>query len=200
MGEAAVQPRLDYADYLAIERETDRKHEWFDGKAYAMAGGTLEHGSLSAAMVGELRALAMACGCQVFSSDAKVRVRATGLATYPDVSAVCGAIERDPDDRNAMTNPAVLVEVLSDGTEAYDRGEKFDHYREVPSLRDYVLVLQHKRQIEVYSRVEGGRWELAVAGSGGAVRLTAMRGVIEVDRVYAGIELAPTPPRTGATR
>jgi Uma2 family endonuclease len=200
MGEAAVQPRLDYADYLAIERETDRKHEWFDGKAYAMAGGTLEHGSLSAAMVGELRALAMACGCQVFSSDAKVRVRATGLATYPDVSAVCGAIERDPDDRNAMTNPAVLVEVLSDGTEAYDRGEKFDHYREVPSLRDYVLVSQHKRQIEVYSRVEGGRWELAVAGSGGAVRLTAMRGVIEVDRVYAGIELAPTPPRTGATR
>lgn len=200
MGEAAVQPRLDYADYLAIERETDRKHEWFDGKAYAMAGGTLEHGSLSAAMVGELRALAMACGCQVFTSDAKLRVRATGLATYPDVSVVCGAIERDPDDRNAMTNPAVLVEVLSDATEAYDRGEKFDHYRQVPSLRDYVLVSQHKRQVELYSRGERGRWELSVAGAGESIRLTAMNGAVEVDRIYAGIELAPSPTRAGVAR
>jgi Uma2 family endonuclease len=77
-------------------------------------------------------------GCQVFSSDAKVRVLATGLATYPDVSVVCGPIERDPDDPNAITNPSVLVEVLSASTEGYDRGAKFAHFRELPSLRDYV--------------------------------------------------------------
>lgn len=198
MGEAAPQRRIDYDEYLAIERETDRRHEWLDGAVYAMAGGTLEHGALAAAVAGELRALTLGCGCQVFSSDAKVRVTATGLATYPDASVVCGRIERDPADRNAMTNPAVLVEVLSDGTEAYDRGDKFDHYRRIPSLRDYVLVSQHKPQIEVYSRDPGGRWVLSVAGAGGSVPLTAMNGALHVDRVYAGIELQPPPPRSVA--
>ncbi|MBK6528132.1 MAG: Uma2 family endonuclease [Deltaproteobacteria bacterium] len=79
-------------------------------------------------------------GCRVYSSDAKVRILATGLATYPDASVVCGALQVDPADALAMVNPAMLVEVLSDGTERYDRGEKFEHYRRIESLRDYVMV------------------------------------------------------------
>ncbi len=193
MGEAAAQPRVDYETYLAIERETDRKHEWFDGRVYAMAGGTLEHSDLSGQMILELGLLARTCGCRVHTSDAKVRVLATGLATYPDAAVVCGKVERDPEDRNAMTNPSVLVEVLSDSTEGYDRGDRFHHYRQIPALRDYVS--QHERRIEVYSRDARGRWVLSVAGAGGAVSLTALNGTIEVDRVYEGVELTPTPPR-----
>lgn len=195
MGDAAEQSWIDYATYLTIERDADQKHEWLDGRVYAMAGGTLEHAQLAAQVGSELVRMAEGCGCRVFSSDAKVRVRATGLATYPDASVVCDPVERDPDDRNAMINPAVLVEVLSDGTEAYDRGEKFEHYRQIPSLRDYVLVSQHRTRVEVYSRDERDRWVLTSVGAGERFGLAAMEGSIEVDRVYAGVELVPAPPR-----
>lgn len=196
MGDAAEQSWIDYATYLDIEQRADRRHEWLDGAVYAMAGGTLEHGQLSASVIGELLARAAGCGCRVFSADAKVRVRATGLATYPDASVVCGPIERDPDDRNAMINPVVLVEVLSDGTEAYDRGEKFEHYRQLPSLRDYVLVSQRRPLVEVFSRDDRDRWVLTAVGAGERFTLTAMEGAIEVDRIYAGVELLPAPPRS----
>lgn len=182
-----------YEDYLALERCEDRRYEWFNGRVFAMAGGTLPHAELGAAVAGELRTLALACGCKVFSADAKVRVLATGLATYPDASVVCGPVERDPEDAHAMTNPTLLVEVLSDATEGYDRGEKAEHYRHIPSLRDYVLVSQHAARIEVHSR-EGDHWTLRVVGPGESVPLTALRGVLSVDRVYQGVELSPPPP------
>jgi len=195
MGDAAEQTSIDYETYLTIEREADRKHEWLDGRIYPMAGGTIAHGQLTAQAIMELGRLASGCGCRVFSADVKIRVLATGLATYPDASVVCGPIERDPRDRNNVINPAVLVEVLSDSTEGYDRGEKFEHYRQIPSLRDFVIVSQHKAHVEVYSRDERGRWVLSTAGAGESFSLTAMHGAIEVDRVYADVELTAAPPR-----
>jgi len=163
---------------------------------YAMVGGSLPHSGLAVAIAAELRSLSRARGCQVFSSDAKVRVRATGLVTYPDVSVVCGPIERDPDDRNAITNPSVLVEVLSESAEGYDRGAKFAHYRELPSLCDYVLVSQYERRVEVYSRDAHGLWALREARAGEEVPLSAMSGAaLVLDRVYEGVELEPRPPR-----
>jgi len=166
MGDAAEPARIDYHAYLSLERATEQKHEWLEGRVYAMAGGTLEHGQLAMQAGSELVRLASACGCRVFGADAKVRVRATGLATYADASVVCGPLERDPEDHNAMTNPAVLVEVRSDSTEAYDRGEKFEHYRQIPSLRDYVLISQRRKRVEVYSRDELDRWVLTAVGAG----------------------------------
>jgi Uma2 family endonuclease len=194
MGDAAGQTAIDYEAYLILEEKADRKHEWLDGQIYAMAGGTIEHGQLASQLIGELLRLASGCGCRVFSSDVKIRVRATGLATYPDASVVCGPIERDPGDRDAIANPAVL-EVLSDGTEAYDRGDKFAHYRRVPSLRDVVFVSQHEARVELYSRDERGRWVLSTAGAGERFSLSAMDGPIEVDRIYAAVELVAAPPR-----
>ena len=192
MGEAAVA-RVDFDDYLALEESSEQKHEWLDGRVYAMAGGTLSHGELGAAMTRELGNLALTCGCRVFSSDVKVRVLATGLATYPDASVVCGEVATDPASKMVLVNPALLVEVLSDSTEAYDRGEKFIHYQQMPSLRDYVLVSQHAKRIQVFSRDSENQWTLRMAGPGQSVPLTAMRGVIEVDRVYVGVTLAPAP-------
>jgi Uma2 family endonuclease len=194
MRSAAPRPWIDYATYLTFERDADQKHEWFDGEIFAMAGGTIEHAQLAAAVGAELRAIATPCGCRVFSSDLKIRVLATGLATYPDAAVVCGAIERDPDNRHAATNPSILVEVLSDGTEAYDRGQKFANYRAIPSLRDYVVVSQYEPRIEVHSRDASGLWVLREARSGGGVPLSALGGgTLEVDRVYQGVELTATP-------
>lgn len=192
MAEAARRTTVSYDAYLALERETRQRYEWLDGQVYAMAGGTPAHAALAAAALRELGNLAMSRGCVVFSSDLKVRVTATGLSTYPDGAVVCGPLDRSEQDRNAATNPSLLVEVLSDGTEAYDRGEKFAHYRRIPSLRDYVLVSQHTRRIELYSR-EGDHWALRVAGEGETLALTAMSGELSVDRVYAGIALDAPP-------
>ncbi len=190
MGDAAEDLRIEYATYLSMEAASEAKHEWFDGRVYAMAGGTLAHSALAAAVLGELRALLRDRGCVTYSADARVRVAATGLATYPDGAVVCGPAERDAADRHALINPAIVVEVLSDGTEMYDRGEKFAHYRQLASLCDYLLVSQHEPRIEIFSR-DGDRWIYAAANAGERVVLSAMEGAIDVDRVYAGIALEP---------
>ena len=196
MGDAAQRPWIGYAAYLDIERESGCRYAWLDGQVHAMPGGSLAHSALAVAVAAELLRLSRARGCQVFSSDAKVRVLATGLATYPDVSVVCGPIERDPNDPDAITNPSVLVEVLSASTEGYDRGAKFAHFRELPSLRDYVLVSQYERRVEVYSRDAQGLWVLREARAGGEVPLSALSGApLGIDHVYEGVELEPRPPR-----
>jgi Uma2 family endonuclease len=195
VGEDAPEKRMTYNDYLTIERGSPQRYEWRDGVVFAMAGGTLEHSALCSRMNGELLRLADRCGCQIHTSDAKIRVRATGLATYSDGAVVCGPIERDPDDRHAMTNPVLIVEVLSDSSEAYDRGDKFAHDRMIPSLRHYVLISQHERRIEVYSRDAEGLWVLREGREGGSVPVAALQGVLDVSRVYDGIELEAPPPR-----
>lgn len=186
MDDPASQPFVSYADYLALEQRNGTKHEWLDGVVYDMAGGTPDHAALALAVGGELRAQLRGKPCRVFGADLKIRVLATGLATYPDASVVCGKLETDPEDENAATNPKLLVEVLSDSTEAYDRGEKFAHYRRLPSLREYVLVSQHEPHIEVFRKNEASKWELAEEGrAGDTVPLTSVECVLSVDEIYA---------------
>lgn len=181
---------MTYAEYLAAERVSAEKHEYLRGEVFAMAGGTIEHGRLAAAVAGELGVALRGRRCVPFSSDVRIRVLATDRSTYPDVSVVCGSLERAPDDSEAITNPTVLVEVLSDSTEADDRGEKFAHYRRIPSLREYVLVSQRAQRIEVFHRAAGGSWTLSEAGPGEALRLESVDVVLSVDSVYAD-PLAP---------
>ena len=120
----------------------------------------------------------------MFSSDLRVRIRATGLTTYPDLSVVCGRLEMDAEDGNAVVNPVLLVEVLSESSEAYDRGAKAAHYRRIPSLREYVLVSQREPLIEVYRRNEQGRFELFEARSGESIELASVGATLSVDAVY----------------
>jgi Uma2 family endonuclease len=184
----APKTNLTYAEYLEIERSTDQKHEFLRGAVYAMAGGTPEHGFLAGNLIHLLRTLIGDRPCIVGTSDVKVRVEATGLSTYPYASVVCGAVERASDDPHAITNPVVLVEVLSDSTEAHDRGSKFAHYRRMPSLQDYVLVSQRERRVEVYHREQGG-WTLLEATQGGEVEVRSLGGKLSVDAVYRGVDL-----------
>jgi Uma2 family endonuclease len=114
-----------------------------------------------------------------------VRILETGLTTYPDLSVVCDKLETDPEDPHAVLNPVVLVEVLSESSEAYDRGAKAAHYRRIPSLREYVLVSQLEPQIEVYRRNERGLFELVEARRGQRAPLTSLGIELDVDAVYA---------------
>jgi Uma2 family endonuclease len=179
--------RMSYADYLAFEASSDLKHEYLNGEVFAMAGGTITHGALAAAMTTALSNALRDRRCQVLSSDVRVRSKATGLTTYADVTVVCQQIEVDADDRHGVINPTLIVEVLSDSTEAYDRGAKAAHYRRIPSLREYVLVAQGEPLIEVDRRNERGNWELvAEARRGHVAELTSCGNPIalDVDAIY----------------
>lgn len=177
--------KMSYAEYLALEERTQTKHEYVNGEVHAMAGGSIEHGALAVAISA---ALVNALGdrpCRVLSADVKLSIEATGLATYPDVSVVCGRLETAKDDENAIINPVLLVEVLSDSTEAYDRGEKSAHYRRIPGLREIVLVSQKSPLVEVHRKNSKGNWELvAEAGKGERVELESVGVAVDVDAIY----------------
>lgn len=175
---------MSYAEYLAAESTSEVRHEFLNGEVWAMAGGTPEHAALAAALIRELGAALRGKPCRVYTSDARVRVASTGLSTYPDVAVVCGALETAPDDPDAITNPVVLVEVLSDATEAYDRGAKAAHYRQIASLKEYVLLSQSEALVEVYRRAASGRWELLEARGGEAIELEALGVRLDVSALY----------------
>lgn len=178
---------MSYADYVALERAAEAKHEYVDGRVYAMAGGTPEHARLAQAIGGELRQALRGRPCATFSSDLRVKIVATGRATYPDVTVVCGPLERAPDDDAAVSNLAVIVEVLSDTTETDDRSEKWAHYQRIPSLREFVLVSQKRARIEVYSRDPSSPdvWRYRDHGPGATVQLPSLDVTFALDDVYA---------------
>lgn len=183
MSEAA-HARLSYDDYLALERGSDVKHEYLDGFAHAMAGGTIEHARLTSRFDRLLGGALDGRPCSTFSADAKIRIEASNRTTYADVTVVCGKLERSSIDPEAIANPVVIVEVLSPSTEAYDRGEKFRHYRRLPSLREYVLVSQDQPLVEVWRR-EGDAWRPIDHGPGDAVRLDSIDVAVPVDALYS---------------
>ena len=180
----ARKPTMTYAEYLVFEEKSVDKHEFLNGEVFAMAGGTIEHARLATAISSALTSALRDRPCCVYSSDLRIRIRATGLTTYPDVSVVCGQAEVDAEDRCAIVNPLLLVEVVSDSTEAYDRGEKAAHYRHLPSLREYVLVSQHRPRIEVFRHNEAGRWELYEYESGSQAELASVGCSIAEDDVF----------------
>jgi Uma2 family endonuclease len=130
-----------------------------------MAGGTPEHAALASVIIASLVEQLRGRPCRVYTSDARVRVVETGLDTYPVVTVVCGHEERDRDDKNALTNPIVLVEVTGESSDAYDRGEKLEHYKRIASLREVTFVSHRERRIDVYRRArQADAWTLAGAG------------------------------------
>lgn len=186
MGERAKDAYVSYAEYLDIEEKSSTRHEWLDGAVYDTPGGTPTHAGLAAAVITALSQQLAGKRCRVFSGDLRILVLATRLSTYPDVGVVCGKLESDPESPTAVTNPTVLVEVHSDSTEAYDRGEKFAHYRRIPSLREYVLLAQTKPSIEVFRKNDAGMWVLAVdAGAGETASLESIDCVLTLNEIYA---------------
>ena len=180
---APIVHHYTFREYLELERDANVRHEYLDGEIYAMAGGSRAHAlrcvNISSALHAQLRGKR----CAVHSPDMKVCVLASGLTTYPDVSVVCGHAELHPDSDHVITNPVVIVEVLSPSTEDWDRGEKLDHYKQIPSLRDVALVAHDRRHLEVWSRGSDDTWSRTEVVSGTA-RLPSIDCTLVLDDVY----------------
>ncbi|HVT42802.1 MAG TPA: Uma2 family endonuclease [Thermoanaerobaculia bacterium] len=184
MAKSAHRPRYTLDEYLKLEEISNVRHEYLDGEIYAMAGGTPEHGRIAANIIALLGSHESRTRCAVFTSDVRVRVAASGLDTYPDISVVCGHLERDSLDAQAIANPVVIFEVTSPSSDAYDRGEKLRHYQQIPSLREIVIVSHSERRVDVWRRGDEGEWERAEIGPSGVAHLAAIDCDLPVDDIY----------------
>ena len=172
-------------EYLNRERSADFRSEYFGGEMFAMAGASANHNLIVLNAGAILREQLKRKPCRVYPSDLKLRIVATGLYTYPDLSVVCGEPQLESDGGDVLLNPMVLVEVLSDSTEAYDRGKKFEHYRTIPSLKHYVLIAQDRHSIDCFSRKSDGIWSLTgCQTSTGIVELDAIECQLCAVEVY----------------
>lgn len=182
MSGTARRLHYTYEQYVALEEESSIRHEYLDGEIYAMAGGAPDHAALAATIIGLLRSQ-LPAGCRAFTSDLRIRLPATGLSTYPDVAVVCGRTQRAPDDSLAVVNPILLVEVPSDSTEEYDRGEKLRHYKQLPSVRDILIVSHRERRLTLHQREETA-WVTTEARAREGVALARVTARVAVDDVY----------------
>ena len=146
------EPRLTLEDYLQLEKDTNEKHEYYNGYVEAMAGGSYEHNTITTNIVSDINTKLKGKSCQIMNSETKLYLENSNTYFYPDAMIICGEREESDKYTGAFKNPVVIIEVLSKSTEAFDRGDKFDFYRQLPSLRHYVLVKQDEAKIQVYSR------------------------------------------------
>ena len=152
--------RLTEAEYLARERAADFKSEFYRGEMFAMAGASREHNLITMNLGTALNTQLRDTDCEVYPSDMRVKVSPTGLYTYPDVTVACDQPRFEDEQSDTLVNPLVIVEVLSESTEAYDRGAKFEQYRRIDSFREYLLVAQDRVHLEHFSRQDDGNWLL----------------------------------------
>ena len=187
VGQAVIRTRLSEHEYLEFERSSPDKHEYADGEIFAMSGGTFEHSAVTANILGEARSALAGRRCRVLESNMRVKVAATGRYVYPDASIFCGQPEFADETRATLINPRLILEVLSDSTEACDRGDKFAGYRSIPSFQEYVLASQKQPRIEVFTRQPDGSWTLRIYGPGERAMFASVECSIEVDKVYEGV-------------
>jgi Uma2 family endonuclease len=202
--------RLTPAEYLAMESQSAEKHEYLRGEVFAMAGATPKHNLFCGNIIGALRERLRARRCAVMPSDQHVYVEATELGTYPDVTVVCGAAKYHRDFPRSVVNPSILVEVLSASTEAYDRGVKFNHYRRIESLREYILVSTDRFAVDHFVREADGSWRFTtVEDLDGVLKLPSVDIAIPLAEIYENLDVvapegieepSPHPPGVGAGR
>ena len=188
--------RLTEVEYLDLERSLESKNEFFDGEVFAMSGGTPLHSQIAANLIQVIGRRLSGGRCVVYTSDLRLKIQATGLFTYPDLSVVFGPIQFAAGTDDTVVNPTVIVEVLSDSTEAYERGTKFENYRRMPSLREYLLVGQKGPRIEQFVRQENEQWLLReAAGFDATLALPSLEIKISLAEVFAGVEFVAAPIR-----
>lgn len=181
-------------EYLRLERDAIERHEFRDGEIIAMSGGSVVHSQIISNCNGEIRSRLKGKPCRAYDSNLRVRIARGRLYSYPDVTVICGDPIIDPDDRTGetVTNPRLILEVLSPSTEPYDRRTKFDRYREVGTFREYVLVSQEMARVETYFRQDDGSWAFDVAG--GVDSFAHLRSIeieLPLAEGYAGVTFPP---------
>jgi Uma2 family endonuclease len=182
--------------YLEIERLAEFKSEYLAGEMFAMSGAREPHLLISYNLTGEFRTLFRQRPCRAYASDMRVRVNATGLYTYPDLSVVCGEPQFLDSQRDTLLNPGLIVEILSPSTEAYDRGRKFEHYRSIPSLNEYLLLASERIGAELFTRQPDGRWLLTTTSSAeGIIHLQSVDCTIAISGLYEKVLFPESPSR-----
>jgi Uma2 family endonuclease len=182
-------PKMTPEEFLAFERASDEKHEYRDGEVVAMSGAKRAHNLISLNIGSGLHASLKNKDCETYMSDMRVFVPSVRLYTYPDIVVVCGEPKFIDDEFDTLTNPLLLIEILSDSTEGYDRGQKFQNYRSIESLDEYVLVSQNAARIEKYVKHGDGFWLLSeAAGLDGSITLTSIDCTISLADVYAKVK------------
>lgn len=185
MARVAQRSHLTPDEYLAWERDQPVRHEFYRGEVFAMAGGSVRHNALCASVIEALR-VQLRGRCVVLTSDQRVVAANRERYVYPDVSIVCGALITEPGTSDVLANPTILVEVLSESTEQYDRGLKWEGYQRIESLTDYVLVSQSEQRIEHFRRDRTRTWLYQFA-AGGERLVLSNQAVLDVDAIFAGL-------------
>ena len=183
-----LKPRLTPEDYLAIERGAEYKSEYFNGEIFAMTGASEPHNAIVVNTTIQLGNQLKKRPCRLYANDLRVKVSPTGMYTYPDVAAACGELRFEDGYIDTLLNPSVIVEVLSPSTEAYDRGEKFAHYRRLDSLMEYVLVSQDKVRVEHYTRQAGGWLLTEISDLDGVLRLASIDCSVRLRDIYDKVQ------------
>lgn len=181
-------PKLTPIEYFAWEEQQRDRHEYINGEIYAMSGGTQNHSRISLKVAALLDSHLSESPCRVFNSDCWVHLVGSHDYTYPDASVSCD--QRDNASIYYITYPCLIVEVLSDSTEAYDRGNKFFRYRQNPQLQDYVLVSSKEIAIDIYRKTEDRRWEIINYRAGDVVELQSVNLSFPIEQVYRGIDFS----------
>lgn len=192
MSTAPDRLKMALRDYVTWEQTQERRHMFYRGELFAMAGGTIRHNIITGNIYGRLHQLLAGRDCRPFGSDQRIRINGDDLSTYPDVSVVCGGIESDPVDRHAIVNPRVIFEVLSKSTENFDRGKKFESYQHLESLREYVVVYQNDARIIHYAREDDGTWRYRLlAGANERLILSSIGTQLSFEAIYREVQFGP---------
>jgi Uma2 family endonuclease len=181
--------KLTIKDYLEWENNASEKHEYYQGEVFAMSGAKMVHNKISVNLLVALGTRLKGSSCRPFNSDQRIHIPRNTLFTYPDISIVCGRADTLDDDQWNVLNPSILIEVLSPSTKNYDRGEKFQLYKDIPSLKEYILVSSEKMSVEVF-RLQGGAWEShEYSDPLGGIRVRSLRLSIPLAEIYEGADL-----------
>ncbi|HTD67708.1 MAG TPA: Uma2 family endonuclease [Candidatus Limnocylindria bacterium] len=188
--------RRTEAEYLAIERAAETKSEFYEGEMFAMAGGTRSHSRICMNLAREFGNKLLDHRYQPFNTDLRIKIEASGLYTYPDLSVVCGEDHHVDEEKDTPINPTVIVEMLSDSTEAYGRGKNSSTTGQIPSLKEYVLVSQNQPRVEQFIRQANNEWLLREAfGLNAMPLLSFLEITISLAEVFRNVKIGPKPVR-----
>jgi len=180
------QRHYSLADYFAIEEMSDVKHEFHGGEIFAMAGASVEHNLIAGNLLAALKPALRRSRCNVFGSDLRIGTP-SGLYTYPDLSIVCGKVELSSDVPDTATNPRMITKILSDATGEYDRGDKFELYKTIPTMREYVLIDQERVLVDHFTRGTQGWSHVRMSSLGARLRLSSPKVEVPLREIYRGV-------------
>ena len=191
----ALRTGLSPAEYLEFERKARLRHEYVNGRVYAMAGGRHAHNTVSANLLTALFVAYRGRPCIAYNSDQRVKSQVSGIYTYPDISALCGRPQFEDAHQDTLLNPSLIVEVLSESTESYDRGAKFAHYRTIPSVQEYVLISQTERRVERFVRQPDNKWLMEELVGDAVLHIDTGDVDVPLDTLYDKVfDLPDVPP------